>query len=120
MNAIDIMVKRLNEEIDDDTACFYVKMAETKIRSYLKLVDDADLSQYLLSVVDLAILYYQKDKSIQHVSDTAGFKSESFSEGGVSESRSGMTSADINIQYDNAIADLLSQLDSDLGTVIFL
>lgn len=120
MDSICLMMTRLNGDIDEEKANFYIKMAELKIKSYLKLSDDADLSQYLLSIVDLAILYFQKDKSIQNVSDSYGFKSESFSEGGVSESHGAMTGADINTVYDKAIADILAGLDGEAQVVRFI
>lgn len=118
MTAEQIVIRRTGMSQAD--AEFYVALAEQKIREYLHLDAEADLSPYLMSTADIAVLYYQKDESTKNVSSSYGYKTESFSEGGVSESHGTMTGADIQTTYDSAINDVLAGLDGTGGLVVFI
>lgn len=116
MTAIEIVMRRTGMSQED--AEFYVAMAEARIRSYLHLGDEADLSSYVFATADIAVLYYQKDQSNMNLSKSYGWNSESFTEGGVSTSHNLMNGATVQSTYDNAINDVLIGLDSDGGVSV--
>lgn len=118
MTPIDIVIKRTGMSADD--AAFYVAMAETRVRAYLKLDSEADVTEYTFQIADIAVLYWQKDTSTKNSEATLGYTSSSFSEGGVSRSNAGMTGAAIQSTYDAAINDVLAGLDGTGGLVVFL
>lgn len=118
MDAKSIAIKRTGMSSDD--ADIYVAMAEARIRDYLDLPDDADMSAYTFATADIAVLYWQMDQSAQHASSFLGFESQSFSEGGVSRSQTAMTGADIRSTYEAAIVDVLAGLSGSRGKVVFL
>lgn len=118
MTAKDIVIKRTGMSAED--AEFYVAMAEARVRAYLHLDNDADLSAYVFAVADIAVLYWQKDTSTQNSAAVLGYTSSSFSEGGVSRSNAGMTGAAIQSTYDAAIDDVLAGLNGAGGLVVFL
>lgn len=119
MTANDIVIKRTGMSADD--AEFYCEMAEARIRAYLKLEDDADLSSYTFAIADIAVLYWQRDQSTSNLASTYGYSSESFSEGGVSKSHALMNGGSIQSVYDTAIDNVLLGLDGKTGCeVVFI
>lgn len=72
----------------------YLTEADTTIKLFLNLDVDSTIDDRFVSVLlDLAMLYYKRDNS-------NGVKSESYSEGGVSESVTHITSADYRSEED--------------------
>lgn len=118
MTAEQIVEKRTGMSQEDAGA--YVDIAEAKVRTYLGLDDEADLTPYTFQIAEIAVLYWQWDSSVQNSAHLLGMKSQSFSEGGVSESKSGMTGAEIQTQYEDAIRGVLEGLDGNVGKVVFL
>lgn len=118
MTAEEIITKRT--DMSEEDAAFYVAMSEARVRAYLHLADDADVSAYTFQIADIAVLYWQKDTSTKQSTATLGYESTSFSEGGVSKSVSGMTGSAIQSMYDTAINDILAGLDGSAGMVVFL
>ena len=118
MTAQEILKHRLS--ITDEELKYYISLAEMRVRNYLNLDSEADLTSYAIQIADIATLYYQKDTSNKNAQTSLGYESVSFSEGGVSESHKAMTGASVNDKYDNAILDVLYGLDNLKGTVMFL
>lgn len=116
MKAIHIVMKRTG--LVEDDASYYVCLAESRVRLFLELTPLADLSQYMFEIADIATLMYQMDASVKQTEDSLGYKSKSFSEGGVSVSSSGLTGSEIRQSYDDEIQEILNRLK---GTeVVFL
>lgn len=66
----------------------YLTEADTTIRIYINLDNESELDSRFVSVLlDLAVVYYKRDNANE-------VKSESYSEGGVSESVTHIISAD--------------------------
>ena len=118
MDAQTLIIKRTGMSVED--ADFYEDYAEAAIRSYLHLDTTADMSAFLFSVVDLAVIYWQRDNATKNSATTLGYKSHSFSEGQVSESVSGADGSTIYESYQEAIDDILSGLKGGTNTVRFL
>ena len=118
MTPSEIVIKRTGMSAED--AAFYVAMAEARIRAYLDLTTEDDLTAYTFQIADIAVLYWQKDTSTKNSEATLGYASQSFSEGGVSKSQSGMTGAAIQTAYDEAINGVLADLKGAAGLVVFL
>lgn len=117
-SAITIVMKRT--AITEEDASYYVELAEARVRLYLNLDANTDVEKYVFAISDIATLLYQIDASTKQTANSIGFKSESFSEGGVSVSKSGLTGAEVREQYEAAIQDVLSNLDGNIGKVRFL
>lgn len=118
MDAQTLIMKRTGMSSED--ASFYEEYSETAIRSYLHLEADADLSVYLFTIVDLAVVYWQRDQATTNSASTLGYNSRSFSEGGVSESVSGATGSSVYESYQTAIDDILAGLDGSYGRTRFI
>ena len=118
MTAKEILIKRTGMSSED--ADFYIAMAEAKVRTYLNLDDEADLSKYTFQIADIATLYYQKDTSVQQSEASLGYSRESFQEGNVHHTIASMTGSAIFASYDAAVLDILSTLDGMDGIVQFL
>ena len=118
MTAIEIVERRT--EMGTADATFYVGLAEARVRSYLHLESDADVSAYTAQVVDIAVLLWQKDQSTKNTSSSLGYSRETFTEGGVSHSVASMNGSLILATYENAIVDVLNTLDGINGQVVFL
>lgn len=118
MTAKDIVIKRTG--MSDEDADFYVGMAEAKVRSYLSLDNEADLSPYMFQVSDIAVLYWQKDQSTLQSRYSLGYGRESFQEGSVRHTTVTMTGEAIFATYDAAVTSVLETLDGMSGEVYFL
>ena len=118
MDAQTLIIKRTGMSSED--AAFYEEYAETAIRAKLNMEDGADLSKYLFQIVDLAVLYWQRDTATQNSSASLGYESVSHSEGSVSESVKSMQGSVLYSTYNDAINDLLNGLDNPNGMVRFL
>ena len=110
MSAIDIVKRRTG--MSDDDAQFYCELAEAKVRAYLRLKNDADLSQYLPGIAEIAQVYWSQDQATANrtASGTYGVQSESFSEGGVSTSRTLIDGSKSVTDSDTAITRILESL----------
>lgn len=113
MTATEIVMKRTG--VAEDEASYYVELAVLRICKFLK-VEEIAIQDYLFPVVDIATLLYQMDNSVKNSKSHLGYETNSFSEGGVSVSKKGMTGSDIRSKYDDAINDVLN----DLGGIRFL
>lgn len=118
MTAKEILIKRTGMSSED--ADFYIAMAEAKVRTYLNLDDEADLTKYTFQIADIATLYYQKDKSVKQSEASLGYSRESFQEGNVHHTIATMTGSAIFASYDAEVLDILSTLDGMGGIVQFL
>lgn len=116
--AVDMVLRRT--DIIEDDAKYYIDLAELKIRNYLKLAADETLEKYLFNVVDIAVLLYQSDVANKSAGSSLAYKSESMSEGGVSHSVTTYNGAEIYGIYDAKINEILAQLNSAIGQVMFL
>lgn len=116
--AVDMVLRRT--DIIEDDAKYYIDLAELKIRNYLKLAADETLEQYLFNIVDIAVLMYQSDAANKSAGSSLAYKSESMSEGGVSHSVTAYNGAEIHGIYDAKINEILEQLNSSIGQVMFL
>lgn len=118
MTVTEIIMKRTGMNAAD--AAFYAELAGERITSYLGLTPPADLTPYKFSQADLAVLYWQRDTATQQSASALGYKSQSFSEGGVSVSQSGAEGGAIQSDYDAAIAEVLAGLTGPVGVVRFI
>lgn len=118
MTVKEIVMKRTGMSSED--ADFYIAMAQERVRSYLHLAPDADLSKYTFQLADIATLYWQKDQSTQQSSASLGYSRESFEEGAVKHTVANMTGSAIFATYDAAVTLVLETLDGTDGTVRFL
>lgn len=110
MTAIEIFTRRtgVTDQSDID---FYIEMAETRIRSYLGLEETEDISTYMFSIAEIAVLYWQQDQSSTAITSSFGYESESFQEGSVRHTIKSASGASIRSTYEQAIIDVLGQLD---------
>lgn len=110
MTAVEIFTRRtgVTEESDVD---FYIEMAEERIRSYLGLEEDSDVSKYVFATADIAVLYWQQDQSSTAITSSFGYESESFQEGSVSHTIKSANGASVYSVYEQAILDVLGQID---------
>lgn len=111
----EAMVKRRTGASNDDVA-YYVELADARIRAFLGLPNDADLTPYMLQEADIAVLYYQRDTSEQNTGASLGYTSESFSEGQMSESHAIMNGSIISANYETAILQVLQSIGEDEAT----
>lgn len=118
MDVTSIVIRRSGMSPED--ADVYIQMAEARVRQYLRMLSDADVSDYAYSVADIAVLYWQLDRATQQSSGALGYKSMSQSEGGVSRSVTAMTGAETLTTYEDAIRAVLADLDGTRGRVVFL
>lgn len=111
MTAREIVIRRTTLEADE--ASTYVRMAESRVRSYLHYDEDDDLSGFSSVVADIAILMWDEDKARRAAEvskkDT-DLSSESFSEGGVSVRKDYRSGYDVAGAYEDMIAKKLSTL----------
>ena len=105
MTAQEIFAQRTGTEVDK--ASFYTGLAESKVREYLCYGDEDDLSKFSTTTADVAVLYYQRDAQVQTLG-SAPLKSESFTEGAVSQSKTYLTAGDIYASYDAQAESVLS------------
>lgn len=115
--AVQIIMRQGIKECD---AAYYVDLAAERIAFYKKMPVNDCYCRYVFKIADIASLLYQRDKSIVNTAETLGYQSQSFSEGGVSVSQSGMTGSDISDKYESRILDILHNLDDSEGRVIFI
>lgn len=108
MTAQEIFVQRTGTEVDK--ACFYTKLAESAVREYLCYEEGDDISKFSTTTADVAVLYYQRDTQVQTLGSSAAVKSESFSEGAVSASKTYLTAGDLYASYDAQAAQLLNRI----------
>ena len=101
MTAKEIFILRTHTT--EEEAESYIGMAELKAREYLRYGDEESLTAFASTIADVAVLYYQRDAQVSALTNTAatGVKSESFSEGAVSASKSYLTAGDLFEMYDN-------------------
>jgi hypothetical protein len=118
MTAIEIVMKRT--EISEDDAAYYVKLAELRVRKFLELESTDELDEYLFGIADIATLMYQYDKSTKQANASLGYSNRSISEGSVSKSETAMTGSAIRETYEDAINDILRNLDGDVLGVRFI
>jgi len=118
MTAEEIVIKRTGMSQED--AEFYVGMAEQKVRTYLGLDDEADVSAYTFQIADIAVLYWQKDQSTLQSKFSLGYSRESFQEGSVRHTQAAMTGSAIFASYDAAVIAVLDTLDGTAGEIIFM
>lgn len=114
MTAEQIFQKRTGASNEDTE--YYIELADTRVMHYLSLDAGADLSPYMLQIADIAVLYYQRDTSEKNTQGALGYSSESFSEGGVSESHAVMNAKVVKDSFDSSIDEVLATLDQDPGT----
>ena len=108
----EIMMKRTG--VGEEDADFYIEMAETKVRTYLNLEPEADISKYSFQVADIATLYWQKDTSVHQSQVSLGYASESFQEGNVRHTTASMTGSAIFATYDAAVLDIAGDAISQM------
>lgn len=106
--AVDMILRRT--DLSDDDADYYASIAMQRIRSYLSLGDDADLSDRLFAISDIAVLMYQSDTASKNAGNSLGYKSESVSEGGISKSVTAYSGSEISSSYNAQIDDILAGL----------
>lgn len=109
MTAIEIFTRRTGVT-DSSDINFYIEMAEERIRSYLGLDSEADISSYVFATADIAVLYWQQDQSSTALTASFGYSSETFQEGSVSHTIKAANGAGIYAMYEKAILDVLAQL----------
>ena len=110
MTAVEIFTRRTGVTEESDIN-FYIEMAEERIRSYLGLDSEADISSYVFATADIAVLYWQQDQSSTALTASFGYESESFQEGSVSHTIKSANGAGVYSTYGQAILDILKQLD---------
>ena len=111
MTAREIVTRRT--AMDSDVASTYVRIAESRVRSYLHYEDDDDLSGFSPVIADIAILLWDEDKArtaAEAAKNSADLSSESFSEGGVSVSKNYRSGFEVGGAYENMIAQKLATL----------
>lgn len=118
MTVKEMVMKRTGMSSED--ADFYIAMAQERVRSYLHLEPEADLSKYDFQIADISTLYWQKDQATYQAKGTLGYNRESFQEGNVRHTIANMTGEAIFSSYDSAILSVLETLDGSSGNVIFL
>lgn len=80
-----------------DDANYYVAVAEQTVRSYLNYDNSRSLARFVNTVSNIALNMWRRDTAIAASTGTnthAGVASESFSEGGVSQSYTYETASD--------------------------
>ena len=108
MTASEILVNRYGLSPED--AALYSQIAEQELREYLNYTSEESMDRFASTVASIASLHFKKDKAIASASAGAGavpVKSESFSEGGVSVSKTYLAGGDLYTYYDDAVAKVL-------------
>ena len=105
MTAAEVIVLRTGEQ-DYIKAERYAKIAELKVREFLRYGADESVSRFASTVAEIGIQLYQKDKQTMTLGGSA-LRSSSFSEGNVSESKTYLTASDLIDSYDVQIGNLL-------------
>ena len=98
MTAVEIIVLRTGMTAEKATQ--YAALAEQKVREYLRYDTDEDVSRFASTVADVAVLYYQRDTQVAALGTASLLKSASFSEGGVSESKTYLTAGELFEVYE--------------------
>lgn len=108
MDAMKIMRHYLG---DTTNARFYIELAENEVRNYLNIPEDEDIGQFSHVIGEVGVLLYKRDETIEKASQNAGTQSESYSEGGVSESIKYKDIESIHQDYQDAIKKKLNTLN---------
>jgi hypothetical protein len=97
--------------IQDDVAARYVKLAENRVRAYLRYNEFEDVAQFSDAVARIALYMYYEDVEAKAANES-NVASESFSEGGVSTSRTYNTQAQTSTRsgYETLIDGVLEDL----------
>ena len=98
MTAVEIIVLRTGMTAEKATQ--YAALAEQKVREYLRYDTGEDVSRFASTVADVAVLYNQRDTQVSSLGSASLLKSASFSEGGVSESKTYLTAGELFESYD--------------------
>ena len=115
ITAEQIFEKRTGASPEDTT--FYLELADSRIRDFLGLDPEADISQYYLQESDIAVLYYQRDTSEQNMKWSLGFSSDKFTEGQMSESHELLNASVVSGQFETSILEILQSLTQDEHTI---
>lgn len=104
MTASEILINRYG--MDPEKAELYASMAEQELREYLNYGADDSLARFASTVATAAALMFKKDEAVAagSASGSVPVKSESFSEGGVSVSKTYLAGGDLYSYYDDAVA----------------
>lgn len=104
MTASEILVARY--DMNAETAALYAGIAEQELRTFLNYEEEEDLGRFATTVASIAASYRAKDLAVRSgaSADSVPVKSESFSEGGVSVSKTYLAGGDLYTYYDDAIA----------------
>ena len=111
MSATDIVTRRTGMSAED--AGFYVELAEAKVRAYLHLQTGANLPPGIeTDIAEIASLMWQQDQASASATTSKlyGVQSESFSEGGVSTSRTLIDGATSSTRYGDQIEAILRRI----------
>ena len=110
MTAIDII--KHNTGLNDDLSAYYAEIAEMQIRTYLNYSDTDDIDKFKANIAALATIFYNSEKNMNNLTEqnSIGIKSESFSEGAVSVSKTYLNSAEIADNTQQQINNELSKL----------
>ena len=102
---------KIRTDIQDDVAARYVKLAENRVRAYLRYNEFEDVAQFSDAVARIALYLYYEDAETKAASES-NVESESFSEGGVSTSRTYTTQAQTSTRngYEALINGVLEDL----------
>lgn len=105
MTAAEVIVLRTGEQ-DYIKAERYAKIAELKVREFLRYNEEESVSRFASTVAEIGIQLYQRDRQAETLGDSA-LRSSSFSEGNVSESKTYLTASDLVASYDAQVGNLL-------------
>ena len=99
----------------------YIELSEQEVRSYLHLPALEPLDKYVIAVADIAIVMMEKDDFYQNnPNGGVTVKGESFSEGGVSTSKTYLAGSEALSYFNDAIQDILKGLDATAKRVRFI
>lgn len=115
MTAEQIFQKRTGASPEDVE--FYIELADGRIRGYLGLDPEADISQYFMQEADIAVLYWQRDTSEQNMKWSLGFSADKFTEGQMSESHELLNASVVSGQFETSILEILQSLTQDEHTI---
>lgn len=116
MTAKQIFIARTN--VDADVAARYVRIAESRVRSYLHYGEDGDVSGFSDAVAQIAMYLYQEDQARARIDELGGMSSESFSEGGVSVRNEYGKTTELVAGYEALINQVLSGLSRYTNNVV--
>lgn len=112
MTAIEIYEKKTG---DIESSDLYVTLAESTIREYLGYTDDKPIDRFAVSIAKVAEYMKKKadaeEKATTAAASLCGAKSESFSEGGVSVSKTYESVSEVLKSYDDMITSVLAGLN---------